>query len=496
MMWNVSVWVDEVAALADSDYPEPYEPHESHKPHERLSPSHLCGIRERKRKRPGLVELSSNTMSRACSPSKKRKVDVEGDTDVDELDQELLPEDEKETPRPSARQHIIDRGAQTSAHPFAVSERFAPPPLSPSPWPPRAASGRMSTPSRGSARTSTASSRSRSPVKDVTDLQFADIAVVPCLRDEVEIPSCANRCLDALAGIVADEEWLPERVAQDMEAHGERLNRFVRTNATKDPAPPDWEEWKEICQIAREQERDAAAEPAWNSEVHSAVFKCAFRSRKQRIRHFNITRAHPVKAFLPTVDSRSSEARLVDYSINYLPTEQERHDITRLLHAQAPELRTVTQTLTQSVRFRPCLVSVETKADAGTLKAKSQLGVWGAAHFQRLQTLFTRRGEADVASDVLSIHPAILVQSHTWSLFLLVSRGWETSATSPQRQRGSIDIIDLDICLGGTNNLRQIWKLRASLQELARWGEEEYWPAFHKLIEQELEISHEILVEK
>ncbi|KXT01201.1 hypothetical protein AC579_1910 [Pseudocercospora musae] len=494
-MWNVSVWVDEVAALADNDNREPHEPHESHRPHERLSPSHPCSKRKRMCKRPGLVELSSNTMSRACSPSKKRKVDMEGDMEVDELEQELLPEDETETPRPNARQRISHRGAQASAHPFAASERFAPPPLSPSPWPPQAASGRMSTPSRGSARTSTASSRSRSPVKDVTDLQFADIAVVPCLRDEVEIPSCATRCLETLAGIVADEEWLPESVAQDMEAHGERLNSFVRKNASEDPAPSDWEEWKEICQIAREQERDAAAEPAWNSEVHSAVFKCAFRFRRQRIRHFNITRAHPVKAFLPIVDSRTSEARLVDYSINYLPTEQERDDITRLLHAQADsELRTVTQTLTKSVRFRPCLISVETKADAGTLKAKSQLGVWGAAHFQRLQTLFTRRGETDVTSDVLSVHPAILVQSHTWNLFLLVARGWGTSGTSPQRQRGSIDIIDLDICLGGTKNLRQIWKLRASLHELARWGEEEYWPAFHELMEQELAGSHETLV--
>ncbi|KXS96946.1 hypothetical protein AC578_5673 [Pseudocercospora eumusae] len=482
MMWNVSVWVDEVAALAD--IPEPQESHESHQPHERPSPSHTR-VRG-KRKRPGLVELSANMMSRSCSPSKKRKVGGERDTEVEE------------TPRPRIHQRTSNVDPQAGAHPFTLSERFAPPPTSPSPWPPLAASGRMSTPSRGSARTSTASSRSRSPVKGVTDLQFADIAVVERMRGDVQIPACANGFLETLARIEADEEWLPEDVAKDMEAHGERLNRFVRSHASKDPAPSDWGEWKEICQIAQEQERDAASEPAWNSEVHSTVFRCAFRRRSQRIRHFNITRARPAKAFLPTVASQSSEARLVDYSINYIPTEPERDDITRLLHAQPdPELRTVTQSMTQSVRFRPCLVSIETKADAGTIKAKSQLGVWGAAHFQRLHTLFTRRGEGDVTtSDVLSIHPAILVQSHAWTLFLLVARaGCEASEVSSQRQRGSIDIIDLDICLGGTKNLRQIWKLRASLHELARWGEEEYWPAFHKLLQQELADSNDILSE-
>lgn len=122
------------------------------------------------------------------------------------------------------------------------------------------------------------------------------------------------------------------------------------------------------------------------------------------------------------------------------------------------------------MRTRPCVISIETKTDSGHVKAKNQLAVWGAANFARMSSLFGPSREEEGAN--LSIHPAIHVQLHDWKLYLMV-----------ERQGGMfIDEIDLDLCIGGTKSLLELWKLRASLRCLAQWAEEEYWPVLWRKI--------------
>lgn len=188
------------------------------------------------------------------------------------------------------------------------------------------------------------------------------------------------------------------------------------------------------------------------------------------------TRAQPAVAFLPTRASKIAEARLVDYTINIIPSADEQKSIGQIITSQEEKLATISQTMYTALRTRPCIVSIETKADTGSsVKAKNQLAVWGAAHFSRLQSLFSLGDEntAEGKEGILSVHPAIHVQQHEWNMYLIVAR----------RGGQAIHEIDLGIRIGSSRSLLELWKLRAALRRLARWGEEEYWPALREMIE-------------
>ncbi|KXS94453.1 hypothetical protein AC578_5294 [Pseudocercospora eumusae] len=72
----------------------------------------------------------------------------------------------------------------------------------------------MSTPSSSSARTSIAASPSRSPVKD--EMSLVCNSPTP-LSFGVYVVRSKFHTVPPIASKVADEEWLLERVAQDME---------------------------------------------------------------------------------------------------------------------------------------------------------------------------------------------------------------------------------------------------------------------------------------
>ncbi|KXS98612.1 hypothetical protein AC579_1084 [Pseudocercospora musae] len=492
-MWNVPVWIDEVAAHV-------YE-HE----HE-----HECPSQKRKRKRRSLAEIHHNAMpsqSRSISPRKKRKAGSGPENDVAVAVEEAMDVDmavayeQYETPTPRApRQSIINAAgnsnAISSANLFEASERFFHPANLTTQTPtPSSPSARLS---RTSSSTRSSPSRARSPIKDATSLELADIPIFQRLRRRTIIPVCVEPLLKELRRIAEDELPWPKEVTRDMEAYAEDLTATIERNVTQDPAPSDWSEWKHVCKRAEIQATEGAPEPSWNEEVHSEVFRRALCSREERIRHFNITTSRPVVEFLPTVGTISSESRLVDYSINYLPSEEERADISRLLRLRSPGLDTVNQTTTERVRHRPCFISIETKRHAETESAKIQLSIWGYAHFRRIQTLFDSRDEGKL-NDMLYIHPTIIVHRHDWSLFLLAARrsqpehlpaGETAGRGGPSRRSAGaiekIEMIDLNLRLGGTDTLRQIWKLRANLMELAKWGEETYWPIWKQHLQQEL----------
>ncbi len=100
---------------------------------------------------------------------------------------------------------------------------------------------------------------------------------------------------------------------------------------------------------------------------------------------------------------------MVDYAISLDPDKTTKHRIIEKLKADFSP--TINHTKAEYVRFKPIVISIETKRpgmDEDT--AKVQLGVWAAAHLERLQ-------ELSLKTD-LPILPQILIQGHDWRLKL------------------------------------------------------------------------------
>ncbi|KAK3614816.1 hypothetical protein LTR56_026997 [Elasticomyces elasticus] len=454
-MWNVSVWLDDIentpplrqSLLASATRKR--TPDQS---------AQLSATSPTKRQRLADIDGNARQMTeRTPSPVKER--DTRRIADVGVFD-----EDDGRTPRQTRTRSQKAAEYLTNKNPASVVldarfKHFLPPDRADS----------SSFPTRSSpSQASGSTSRSKSPVKDAVDLQVADIPIYQRTREEVGIPKLAETLCKKLEDIADGDGLVPKLIAERMKQHGDTKLRPRHLAASELPfSEYDLDDFKQLVEIwedARQLEKDNVHEAAWNSEVHSSVFRLALRPHKKRIWYFNITQARPVPAFLPTQASRISESRLVDYSVNIMPTLNEQRAIERLISKEDEKQSTITQTRTTAVRTRPCVISIETKTDSGHVKAKNQLAVWGAAHFARMSSLFGPSREEEGAN--LSIHQVIHVQLHDWKLYLMV-----------ERQAGMfIDEIDLDLCIGGTKSLLELWKLRASVRCLAQWAEEEYWP--------------------
>jgi hypothetical protein len=81
-------------------------------------------------------------------------------------------------------------------------------------------------------------------------------------------------------------------------------------------------------------------------------------------------------------------SKLVNYTINLLPDEEMDSVIRLLLQSQPVNLETINQTMYDPVRCQPIAISIETKTpNTPEQDAMIHLGVWVAAHFNRLRML-------------------------------------------------------------------------------------------------------------
>ena len=101
------------------------------------------------------------------------------------------------------------------------------------------------------------------------------------------------------------------------------------------------------------------------------------------------TSARVLLSLVPRRASRDIlKSKLVDYTINLLPDEEIDSVIRLLLQSQPVNLETINQTMYNPVRYQPIAISIETKTPDGSEQdAMVQLGVWVAAHFNRLRML-------------------------------------------------------------------------------------------------------------
>lgn len=113
------------------------------------------------------------------------------------------------------------------------------------------------------------------------------------------------------------------------------------------------------------------------------------------------------------------KSKMVDYTINLLPNEEMRSVIRLLLQSQPADLKTLNQTMYGPVRFKPIAISIGTQTPDGSEQdAEVHLGVWVAAHFNRLRML----SHEDPVSLTL---PLLYVSGPEWYLLFACDRARE-----------------------------------------------------------------------
>ncbi|KAK4042322.1 hypothetical protein C8A01DRAFT_33671 [Parachaetomium inaequale] len=377
---------------------------------------------------------SSFQTRRSPSPSKKRKIDQDGDQD------DGGSQDAGATPRsgpPSQRPALSIRPA--SFHP-----------------PSSTGLGHSSAPSLASDRQS--SRRSASPVKTITGLQrldkpvlyrsldggklYRDVLAVTTYRTGI-YPAEIRPQIESLFDDLAPPDSVyrkPEegtrrpdrgRLAQDAgkeeDKEGEEeegpffdylplSSLFADRPEAASPlarfALAEFYKIRAIERVARECLDLRRSEAAWNAHVHGPLLELALSRRRGSVVYENATSARILPCFRPSlVTGEVSEGKM-----NRLIELSTRARSTALASAQLNVNQTDYTPLTRS----PSAVSIETKVAGASLEeGRLQLGIWTAAWHKRMEMLGVGGG---MHGPQLPTLPLILVHDHQWSLYFAVDR--------------------------------------------------------------------------
>ncbi|USW59623.1 Putative S-adenosyl-L-methionine-dependent methyltransferase [Septoria linicola] len=227
----------------------------------------------------------------------------------------------------------------------------------------------------------------------------------------------------------------------------------------------EFHELTNICQAASRAKALSISEASWNDEVHSRLFREAFRLYSG-IRHENVTSARPCQDFLPKHSASGSimESKLVDYTVHLesAPGSDFETRIARVLDTQPATCQTITQTLYHPVRLRPAAISIETKSGSGNDDdARTQMGIWVSAHFNRQRSLLYSRYGDDAHDIVLPAHLLVVFNVSVMSISYAVARGEEIQIVPGQD-------------IGLPTSLESGYACLAALRHLAAWADGEY----------------------
>lgn len=100
---------------------------------------------------------------------------------------------------------------------------------------------------------------------------------------------------------------------------------------------------------------------------------------------------------------------MVDYAFVITPDWDLDEKITNRLKGRLES--TINHTKAEHLRYKPIAISFETKKPGTDLEgANVQLGVWAAAHLQRLKDL------SDMTAESSPILPQVIIQGHYWQM--------------------------------------------------------------------------------
>ncbi|EPE05604.1 hypothetical protein F503_02343 [Ophiostoma piceae UAMH 11346] len=334
--------------------------------------------------------------------------------------------------------------------------------------------------SMSSQNPSTTSKRSRSPVQNVQDLGSLEIPVYwdaastakACSKAVARMCLGSNGLVDALGRIVnGHTPYIPAALREELEDDDDfecSENVFYELPEASEQRLFDLQcqlkQLRRIVHNTAECQKLVRSEPAWNEDVHKAILSLATENTPD-VQAENVTCASIAKQFLPqragVADSDSAiSGKMVDYALALqLPqADPLRRCIATFLPSRtvAGESDFINQTAYRPLKYAPAGVFVETKADSGSAdEGRTQLGLWVAAWFKRIEALRTD------SSAPLPMLPLLLVLSDTWDCYFACRVDGEIRIVGPLRS-------------GSTANLASAYRVRAVLGEMSRYVNEEF----------------------
>ncbi|RMJ02397.1 hypothetical protein CDV36_015336 [Fusarium kuroshium] len=235
-----------------------------------------------------------------------------------------------------------------------------------------------------------------------------------------------------------------------------------------------------VCEIldeAEECEEMRHSEANWNCFVHSRLIRLALRlssvnsdnhqdASRIRIGCLNATTAQISKPFAPHTFGRKHDKRIdFCFYIDLPDSNPASHTLNQVCH----------QTLHGSINHtdyapllrRPVCLSIETKRTGEDWQAAlEQTSIWLAAQWACLDKLV---GTPAVATG-LDFLPALIVQGHDWFF---------VSTTRNRRPDWRYEtILWSKVVVGSTASARGLYQVVTTIQRLAKWCSETYWPWF------------------
>ncbi|OAA63480.1 hypothetical protein SPI_03643 [Niveomyces insectorum RCEF 264] len=387
-------------------------------------------------------------------------------------------EDSASTPRAKRRGQQPLRG---SAYTQALNLQARQVEMRPNPAP--------SMSSMSSQNLSTTSKRSRSPVKNVQDLGSLEIPVY------WDAASTAKACSKAVARMCLGSAGLVDAVGRIVNGHTPYIPAALREELEDDddfecsenafyelPAASERILFDLRCQLKQlrrivhntaESQKLVRSEPAWNEDVHKAILSLATENTPD-VHAENVTCASIARPFLPqragVADSDPAIAgKMVDYALTLQLPQSDllRRRIATFLVSRtvAGESDFINQTDYRPLKYAPAGVFIETKADSGSAdEGRTQLGIWVAAWFMRIEALRTD------SSAPLPMLPLLLVLSDAWDCYFACRIEGEIRIVGPLRG-------------GSTANLASAYRVCAVLKEMSRYVNEEFRRWVEQLVE-------------
>ncbi|KAI8306407.1 hypothetical protein K4K59_011508 [Colletotrichum sp. SAR11_240] len=212
-------------------------------------------------------------------------------------------------------------------------------------------------------------------------------------------------------------------------------------------------------------------EDQWNCAVHYPMLELAL-GHDKAIGYCSCTSAPLTKEYAPKTTASLPRDRRVDFCIHIEP-DTPQHVIPTVLRSPS---QSINHTEYAALLHKPIGIAIETKLTGADWEtARTQVGIWLAAQWNRLDDLVWSRGigvehtSPAVAAGLVFL-PAVIIQGHAWSFVAFT------------RDRDGVPRLWCQLPFALTRSVKGVYQAVAGLQLLSRWLREEYWPWFRQII--------------
>ncbi|KAK2051184.1 hypothetical protein LY76DRAFT_417882 [Colletotrichum caudatum] len=320
-------------------------------------------------------------------------------------------------------------------------------------------------------------SRTSSPSKQLSNLLISNVFDLHFDEFDVgEIPETLRAMRKLLKEYTDDRRIIPSK---DRESAPRLLknslasmteNTFYNDDEPNRYGPaPNTEDIMAVQANSYRCKQEEAAEVTWNTEVHLDILRLALRKNKP-IRDGPVNFAACTSATIHQhlfKGNKRSQAKMVDFCL-YIDADvvgQSDHAAGAALQQLYKSSRStaVNHTDFAALKKHPIALSIESKTQDGSMAAATlQVGTWHAAQWTFLRNQLAKN-KLDVAT--LEFLPGLIVQGSQW---YFVASTWKDGKTTLWTSQS----------IGSTTSVIGTYRVIRSIQYLASWCREQYWPWF------------------